>query len=505
MDRRIRVLAVFLGVCFLVLAAQLSNLQIRQAAALRKSPYEPHAVQDAFAGDRGEILSADGYVLAKSVLTKNGYQRIYPQGSLFADITGYVNVVNSNISTGLEAEYGNPLGTSAKSQYLLMHEYPGHGLSGLLTQRKGTDSITITVSRRLQLVARQALGSLRGALVAIDPRNGDILAMYSSPSFNPNKLASLNPKTVTAYYKSLDPASGSSPLVNTATQEPSAPGSTFKIITSSAIFNHRPSIASQYWKPVSGVALPNTTAVLHNYASEVCGGTLAQVFAQSCDSAFGLIGLELGRHNLASEANAFGLNRPPPIDLPADQVSPGYFPPASHFSAQDPFLAYSAIGQANVAETPLEDVLVAATIADGGTTMTPHLLSRVIDNEGNIVATYHPHAWLHPDPPSTAAAVHQLMLGVTRDPNGTAYGVFPSSLEVAAKTGTAQAGLTGCSNNWLVAFAPAGPGQTPSVAVAGFVPYQPGLSCSATGAGVAGPRVAQLLEAALAQQAAAKP
>lgn len=500
MNRRIAVLGLVLLACFVLLVAQLANFQVRQANALQHSPYYHPPTGDPFAGDRGEIISADGYVLAKSVPTKDGYgyQRVYPQGKLFADITGYVNVVNSNVSTGLEAEYGNPLGTSAESQYLLVHEYPVHGLRGYLDQRKGTDSITITVSRALQLVAKNALGSYHGALFAWDPRNGDILAMYSNPTYDPNDLASHDSAEVTKYYKSLDPDSAGSPLVNGVTQVTQQPGSTFKIITSSTIFDHDPSLADGYWPQVSGISLPNTTSILHNYASEVCGGDLSQIFAKSCDTSFGKVGLSLGPKRLAEEANAFGINDVPPIDLPGTDA--GYFPPASSFSAQDPFLAYSAIGEYDDRESPLQDAMVAGAIADGGKMMTPHLLSHVIDDEGDVVSTYQPHLWRRATSASTASQVLDLMRGVTTLPDGTAYGVFPPDLHVAAKTGTAEVGLSACSANWLVATAPAGPGETPTVAVAGYLPYQSGLSCSETGAEAAGPRVAALLEAALAYQ-----
>lgn len=500
MDRRVRVVALFLIGCFVLLFVQLGNLQIRQAAALKRSPYEAVSTGDQFAGNRGEIISSDGYVLAKSVPSSGpfSFQRIYPQGSLFSDVTGYVNVVNSNISSGLEGEYGNPQGSSQTSQYLLEHQYPSHGLRGLLTVRQGTDTITTTVSRRLQEVAKKALGPFTGSVVALDPTNGDVLAMYSNPSYDPNHLASHSPKVVSAYYGSLAPTSGSSPLVNGATFQTHAPGSTFKIVTSSAIFDHKPSIVSQYFRPVPFVKLPNTASLLHNYASEVCGGDLALVFAQSCDTAYGEIGLELGPQALAGEAHGFGFDQVPPIDLPPGEVQASDFPPASAFSSQDPVLAYSAIGQENVTETPLQDALVAAAIGDGGTMMTPHLLSHVIDDEGNIVSTYRPHPWLQATSPSTAAAVRNLMLGVVANPRGTAAGVgFPASLHVAAKTGTAQAGLSGCSDDWLVATAPAGPGDVPKVAVAAFLPYQNGLSCSDTGAAAAGPVVKAVLEAAL--------
>jgi peptidoglycan glycosyltransferase len=164
----------------------------------------------------------------------------------------------------------------------------------------------------------------------------------------------------------------------------------------------------------------------------------------------------------------------------------------------------SAIGQENVTATTLEMALVAAGIANSGVIMAPHLMRQIIDDTGNVVATYHPHVWKRATSAKTAQAVRTLMLGVTENPLGTAYDLFPSYQfpPVAAKTGTAQILATGCGTyNWLIATAPAGPGQTPTVAVAAIVPIPPGGSCiDVTGAQEAGPVVKQVLLKALELQ-----
>jgi peptidoglycan glycosyltransferase len=202
--------------------------------------------------------------------------------------------------------------------------------------------------------------------------------------------------------------------------------------------------------------------------------------------------MDLGAQNLANEASAFGFNKVPPIDLPGAVAA--YFPPASTIADNKPATAYSAIGQENVQETPLEDALVAAAIADGGKIMAPHLLERVVSDIGQVVEQYQPHVWLNATSPSTANTVRSLMLGVAT--HGTAVGVFPSYLDVAAKTGTAETGISGCSADWMIATGPAGTGQTPKIAVAAVLPAQAGISCSETGAEAAGPIVEKVLAAA---------
>jgi peptidoglycan glycosyltransferase len=225
---------------------------------------------------------------------------------------------------------------------------------------------------------------------------------------------------------------------------------------------------------------------------------------KSCDTSFASVGESLGPKNLYLEASAFGFDTIPPIDLPTGETAASNFPPPQDFAGDTPGLMKSAIGQENVTATTLQMALVAAGIADNGVIMTPHLLDKVIDGEGNLVETYQSHPWRRATSAATAAAVRQLMLGVTENPQGTAYGKFPPYLfpPVAAKTGTAQINAQGCGTyNWLIATAPAGAGETPTVAIAAIVPIPPGSSCvDSTGAQVAGPVVAAVMQKALAMQ-----
>ncbi len=492
MNRRIRIVAFVALACFALLGLQLANLQVREAPALRNT-YENKALSsngDPFEQDRGDILSSDGVVLADSYRTKDGYGylRHYPEGSLFAGITGYWDV------TASAAPYGLDSITGQYNHFLIAHTPSITNLQSILTQRSGTDSLVTTISVSLQKVAQEALGSYDGAVVAIDPQNGNILAMYSNPTYNPNELSQPNAKAANAYYNSLSPSSGTSPLINGAIGARYPPGSTFKVITTSAIWDHDPSLESIKIRYASDISLPDTNLLFHNFDDESCGGDIANDLAVSCDTAYARIGLLLGARNLYDEATSFGFNKVPPIDLPAGETVASEFPPPSSFKQNLPGVAYSAIGQEDVAATALQDALVAAGIADNGTIMTPHLMSRVIDSQGSVVATYKPHAWLQATSQATASAVRTFMLGVAS--HGTAAGIFPPSLNVAAKTGTAETGGNDCTDDWLIATAPAGAGQTPKVAVAVVVVQPPGI-CDGTGAAVAGPVIKTVLDAAL--------
>lgn len=508
MDRRIRAMLIVMVGCFVLLFVQLNNLQIKQASSLdaysAQHSLDQTTTIDPFAVPRGDIVTSDGHVIARETQTsakdQYGPLRVYPYGSLFADITGYYDATAAS-STGLEYEY---------NQYLVRHQASANSLSGLLTEQSGTDTVATTISYKLQQVAAEALAPYsHGALVAIDPRNGDILVMYGKPTFDANGLASHNSKSSNAYYNSLQPNSGSSPLINYATAFTTQPGSTFKIITTPAIFDHDTSIESQIFPTLTALPLPETNLQLHNFGGEPCGGSLAHDLAVSCDTAFAKIGLDLGAPALEQEANAFGFNAAPPIDLPADEIAISCFPPVENThqkastcppvsigSNNKPGIAYSAIGQENVAESALQNALVVAGIANGGVIMTPHLMSTIVDDQGNVVTTYKPHPYLTATSRQTADSVRQLMLGVT-GPYGTAANIFPPSLHVAAKTGIAEVGTANCSSTWLDATAPAGTNDIPEIAVAAVVPATAGIGCSETGAAIAGPIVAKVIDSYL--------
>ena len=504
-NRRIRWLGFVLLACFVVLFLQLNDFQVRQAKSLVDNPHNQTLLPDPYTLARGDIYSSDGAVLAMSEPTNDGYGelRVYPAATatLFAGITGYESVAVGN-ATGLELEY---------NQFLTQHNTPSSTLGQLLTQHKTTDDITLTVSAALQQAAAEALAGRTGAVVAVDPRTGAILAMYGNPTFDPNVFAvHSGPKGESAYdavinsYNKLLSLPGD-PLINYATAQAKAPGSTFKVVDSSAIFDRSPQLATQLFNSVSYVTLPETGGQrLYNFGGEYCGGSLAQVLLRSCDTAFALVGQRLGPEKLYREASAFGFDAVPPVDLPQGEVAASNFPPPQDFAGDTPGLMKSAIGQENVTATTLQMALVAAGIADNGVIMAPHLLDKIIDAQGNLVETYHAHAWRRATSVQTAETVRQLMLGVTENTLGTAYGVFPSYLfpPVAAKTGTAQINALGCGTyNWLIATAPAGAGQTPTVAVAAIVPIPPGPSChDVTGAQIAGPVVAAVMQKALAMQ-----
>ena len=484
MSRRLRALALVLFGLFGLVVLQAINVQFVRAPALNASALNPRANSTSTQFPRGDIVGADGTVLARSVNTAGSasYHRQYPLGSLTSGVVGFASPVYG--LWGLEAQY---------NQYLSPHAQPPQSFAQLLAPTSAADSISLTLEPALQLVARRALAGQDGAAVVLDPRDGAVLAMYANPNYDPMPLTSNDVATAEAAWKTYTTPDVHhfQPLGLMATQQSFPPGSTFKVVTTAGVLVSRPDLILKKYPVVATTKLPNTLKTLSNFGFERCGGSIADMLPPSCDTGYALLGLDLGGDALASIANAFGYNLTPPLDLPG--VAAGTFPDASSFTTNLPGLAYSAIGQENVRATALSNALVAAGIAHGGTIMAPHLLADVTSPDGTVIHRFKATPWLKPLTSFQASQIVPLMQNVVK--YGTAYGLFPAWANVAAKTGTAQVG-NGAKNtdDWMIAFAPA---NHPTVAVAVVLPYQ---DVSATGAMVAGPVVNCLITGALSLQ-----
>lgn len=485
MSRRLAILASVILLLFALVAAQAASIQFFRAPALNASSINPRVTSSSLTSPRGEIVAADGTVLAKSVAMTSGYYpylRVYPLGTLTSGVVGFSGPSYGNWA--LEAEYNN---------YLTAHAQPPQSFAQVLAPTSAADSITLTLQPALQRVAQTALAGRDGAAVVLDPRTGAVLAMYSNPTYNPAPLASGNFPVAQAAWKVdiTNNAHGFPPLGLVATQQTFPPGSTFKIVTTSAVVVGRPDLWTKQYPVLRSTKLPNTNLTLSNYAFGSCGGDIPTMLPPSCDTGYALLGLDVGATLESATANSFGYNVAPPLDLPG--VVASYFPPASAFQYDLPGLAYSSIGQKNVRASALQNALVAAAVANGGREMVPHLLDYVTGPDGSIVKRYQPTVWQNPLTATQAARIVPLMQHVAQ--YGTAAGIFPSNLDVAAKTGTAQTGNSAQNtDDWMIAFAPA---SNPTVAVAVVVPFQP---TSETGASVAGPIMKCLVEGALALQ-----
>jgi len=491
--RRIRWLGIVLVLCFVALFLQLNNLQVIEAKQYATAPDNPAQKLQRYDQPREVIQDADGVILAQSVPVAHPcascyrYQREYAEGPLFAQITGYLSYIYG--ATGVEDFYDQDLAT---------HNRPVKTLGDLLTNPSITDDVTLTLSTTLQLAAQQALGGRAGAIVVLDPTTGAVLAMYSNPTFDPNPLASDSTKVEQQAFaadNAVDPATGFAAATSLAYQDTFPPGSTFKVVTTSATYDYAPRLVDTpmpYYTCIPPHTFAGQTTQLCNYGAGGCGGTIAEMLPPSCDTGYAILGTRVGASAMTAAANAFGFNQQPPLDLPHSPFEVSDFLQPACYQGAQVFLAFSSIGQKCTIATPLQMALVAAGIANGGLVMTPHVMYEIRDSAGNLVERYQPTVWHEATTLPTADAVRQLMREVVQ--YGTASGVgFPPQDQVAAKTGTAQVGVGNtATTDWMIAFAPA---DAPRVALAVVVPHQ---TLSATGAEIAGPVMNRMIQAALA-------
>ncbi len=513
MNRQIRGLAAVLLVCFTLLFVQVNLLQVgdRSCAGavgavvgkgtcrknLDTDSLNNRAILRDFSRPRGVIATADGTVIAKSVDSHDRYvyQRVYPEGSLYGQITGYYSFIYG--SSGLEKTYNDELSGQTLHQQL-------ESLSDLFSTTNTAGNVTITIQDSLQRKARQALGDRTGSVVVLDPRTGAVRAMWSNPNFDPNPIShhdTDDDHTARDAKTRLDAAPGN-PLVNAAIGSLEAPGSTLKLVTGSVgVDTGKVTPTSPSYPSATHYQPPNTTHQIFNFDGEVCGGTLFHILAVSCNSAFAQMGTEtIGPKAMIAGAQKFGFGSEVPIDLPGPKATSTIRPPKS---AEDPNgdftrelaqLSLASIGQGPAVASPLQMALVVAAIAHGGTIMKPHLLDVVRDSNGKPTKTYHPKVWRRAIKSSTAATMRDAMRQVVTD--GTARDMAIPGYDVGAKTGTAETHDNTMNNAWMAAWA-GRPGQPPSAVVVVVVPDVPGYGNAATGSVVAGPVAHTVLAAAL--------
>ena len=507
MDRQIRRLGFAFVALFALLFAQVAYIQLFASARISADPANAaRQIRAEYAVERGEILAADERtVLAKSVKNPDQssiyrFLRVYPGAALYGQLTGYYSQIYGY--SGLEREMNPYLAGTAP-------EFTTQNLTDLILGRpKVGGTVVTTIQPKLQQAARAALGTHLGAVVALDPTNGHILAMWSNPSFDPQQLSTGTSTDITAAWNRLI-SNPNKPLVSKAFQELYLPGSSFKLITASAALENGWGVDKQ-WPNPHVLDLPQTTANLENFGNELCNGgsktvSMIEAFTESCNVTFGKIGLELGPEKLSQQAYAYGwCPILPPDELTCAQPTidftlpwePGRFPEPAYFQENEPKVALSSVGLDNDKQNPLQLALETAAIANGGILMEPTLVSEVRDNAGRTVKTFEPTVYGNPISPTTASDMREMMISVVQHGTGTEAQI-PGWI-VAGKTGTSTncGTQTNCltpPNAWFTAFA-GPPGQTPRVAVAAIVIDGGGLGSEATGGRVAAPIVKQVIE-----------
>lgn len=484
MNRPLRRVALACLVLFGLLLGQANWVQVVKATAYRNDPRNTRVLLRTYDRERGAIVVGTGssrVAVAMSVATKDTlkYLRTYPGGPAYAPVTGFASLVYGY--SGIEHLDDSVL--SGDDPRLLVRR-----LSDYITGRQvAGGSVLLTLNPRAQQAAFAGLQGRAGAVVALDPRTGAVLAMASSPSYDPSVLSSHDPAAIRAAYTRLlnDPGS---PLLNRAVEQTYPPGSTFKLVTTAAALAAGDTASTRLPSPTV-LKLPGTTATLSNFAGESCGGTtitLADALRISCNTAYGGLGMTLGEDRLRRQADAFGFDGGT-LHVP-QRVATSVFPQGLT-KAQD---AQSAIGQYDVRVTPLQMAMVAAGIANGGDVMQPYLVQEVQAPDLSPLALASPQLYRHAVSASVAQQLTAMMeLVVTR---GTGTQAQIPGVRVAGKTGTAQHQVGSPPHAWFVGFAPA---QDPKVAVAVLIENGGGAGVGATGGQVAAPLARAVMEAVL--------
>lgn len=485
MNTPLRRLAVVVALLFASLLLSTSWIQYVGAASISAGQGNVREIYREFGRERGPIVTADGQPVATSTEVGGDYEylREYPGGELFAHATGYFSIVYGTTAT--EDVENDVLAGTADS---LFYSRIGQVLTG---QDPTGGSVELTLLPAVQEAAWDALGDQRGAVVAIEPSTGRVLAMVSKPSFDPAALASHDLGAVRQAWADLT-ADPERPLDNRAIAGATyPPGSVFKIVTAAAALESGRYTADSGLPGPAALDLPETDAVLPNYDDRPCGPddltTLAQALRISCNSAFGQLGIDMGGDALREQAVRFGYEEDLSIPL---AVTPSRVPEG----LDAPQSAQAAVGQFDVRVTPLQVAMTSAAVANSGVMMQPQLVRTVRGADLQVVERVEPEVLGDPISAATAATLTTMMVDVVD--NGTGAAAQISDVQVAGKTGTAQTGNDEDPHAWFTAFAPA---DDPRVAVAVVVENGGSAGSETSGGRVAAPIARAVMEAVLEQ------
>jgi penicillin-binding protein A len=421
-----------------------------------------------FEVSRGLILASNGKTVlaANRHVKRNGqtfYFRRYAAHGMAAQTIGYATSARSQ--TGLEESLDDYLtGSTTNLSNAIQRQLDSLGGGTVYG-----DNVVLTIDPGAQALAQQLLGDRCGAVVAMNPRTGAIYVMASSPTYDQNLIAKRG--GYAKVLKTKGACGDSSALLNRTTDGLFTPGSTFKMVTAAAALDsgaftptshfNDPGYCEEYGKKVYNAGNPD-----QNGPESYGGVTLAQGFQHSINSVFCNVGKQIGAKTILDYAKRFGFYATPPLETPANQRLPSglyknnklWFPKKPEYQVDPGRLAF---GQFSMVATPMQMLMVGATIANGGVVPRPRLVDRVLGHDGSIVSRTRASTLGRAIKPQTAAELTQMMVSVVE--SGTGMHAQIPGIQVAGKTGTAETGLNRVYTAWFVCFAPA---ENPQVAVA---------------------------------------
>jgi len=481
LNRELKRVVIVIMVMFVSLLVSSSTIQVLAADELGRDPRNVRSVYDAYKTQRGAIL-VDGTPIAFSESSDDNfrYLRIY-ENPMYSAITGFFSFYQG--ATGLESSMNSFLTGKNSSQFF-------EQVNALLSGNPVTGaSIELTIDPAVQKVAWDALGKLKGAVVALDPKTGNIIAMVSKPGFDANLLAVHDGTTSGNNYAELL-ADKDSPLVNKAISGTLyAPGSVFKVlVAAAAIESGKYTAESTLPNPVK-YKLPGTNTFIQNSGEGKCGGkatvSIADALRFSCNIPFAQLGIELGQQAIREQAEKFGFGKT--VEIPLRSTASSY--PESMDDAQT---ALSAFGQFDVRVTPLQIAMMSAAIANDGKIMKPNLIENVVSANLSSLFAPSPQEYAAPISSGTASAVRQMMIDAVA--RGVSSNASIKGVTVAGKTGTAQNGKDEPYTLWFTGFAPA---ENPQVVVAVVIEDGGGQGQAGRGNTLAAPVAKKVIEAVL--------
>ncbi|WP_328719432.1 penicillin-binding transpeptidase domain-containing protein [Streptomyces sp. NBC_00247] len=492
MIRYIRRAAAF---CLLLLAALLVNaarVQVFEADELTGNSANRRNTIARYDQPRGNILVRTGGGDATATVTGSkdtgeqlAWERTYLHGPLYAPVTGYASQTYG--TTLIEnAEDGILSGTDSLLAPLPLW-------NDLTRGRQPGGNVVTTVRSAMQRAAYQGLAGRKGAVAALEPSTGKILALVSSPSYDPEQLSGTG-SAVTDAWARLN-ASDSRPMLNRAIRQTYPPGSAFKIVTAAAALDAGVvDDPDEETDTPSPYVLPGTSTVLPNESSGCEKASLAEAIRVSCNTVMAHLGVEVGLHGMVEAAERFGFNDDG-LRIPSGVAK-------SNFDTEmsDDQLAQSSIGQFDTTATPLQMAMVAAAVANDGEIAHPHLVDRTVKHDGDTVSQTSTRSYRRAMSPSAAVQLRRMMVDVVE--NGTGTNAAIDGVTVGGKTGTAQHGVdnTGAPYAWFISWAQSAGSATPEVAVAVVVEDAAADRADISGGGSAAPIARAVMEAALGQE-----
>ena len=485
MNKSLRQLFNAVIVLFVILGISSTLIMVVRANSLNADSRNMRALYHEYAAPRGAILASDGTVMAMSDPIDDSfqYQRKYMNGNIYAPVTGYYSIT-SPADRGIEASRDRLLSGQSDSLWMDRAKSLFTG-----TQNKGA-SIETSINPRMQETAYRMLGGMSGSVVAIEPSTGRILAMVSTPSYDPGALTGHDSSDASRAYQELA-RRADNPMLNRATSQLYPPGSTFKVVVAAAALesgqyspdSEIPAGAS-YTLPGTAYDMTNATAAGDGVNGKI---SMKDALAYSSNTAFSQLGVSLGGKTVADQAKKFGYGSTITLDGTNSSGSPMRAVASKFPGEQTPDkIALASIGQGDTLATPLQDAMIAAAVANGGKLMQPTLVDRVRSSDLSVISETTPSVYSQTFSADTSQALTQMMEGVTTKS-------YPDlqipGMQVAAKSGTAQIGAGNTSNDgWMIGFAPA---DKPKVAVAVVV-----HGISSYGMEIAGPIMKSVMQEA---------